>query len=692
MQETNTENTTGNTPVAPRTDRLEVLKELSRGSIGVVRQARNPQLGRMLALRQFEVPQWLDDVDELIKRILAEARAASLLDNPAIARLYTCGYKGFTIFVTSEFVEGQSLKELLATRTPELAEVLAMAKQLCSALDYAHEKGVFHHFLNTSNIKVLPDSSLKILDFGLLCDKHLLSQTPVKKLVNEPYLSPEQVKGKPIDRAANLFSAATILYELYTARNPFWGKHLGEVDRAILDLNPNALNLAHPRVPPAISNVILKALSKSPRDRFSSGQQLMEALEAAKSEPIRVNGQSAAKPATATPVPANTENQTDYNPPPRNAAPSAPQVEAFTPSTTDIRVQVGTAKHWKLVAGVVGCLVVVAGLAAVFQRKPTDVGPSPPAPAVVQKPAAVVQKAGSAQTATAPVEPAAPPVATTEPTPDDFQPLQTFAQPSVLTTAKRAKTSRASKVRAPQVPTTPQQGEITVSSVPDDATIEIEGLAGQSWRTPQTVGAIPPGNYKLTVSKPGYASNVRTVQVGPGGRITVAVQLTVVKGWLTVAGSPAGANVWIDGKDTGKTTPVTFMLDPAAHNVSLHKAGYLDAGIAIQLAAGQNTSYSPTLMVAGRTDNIRIVGGGIGKVFSGGGSADGKARIEIKSEPKGAQVIINGTALQKTTPVEIQVEAGNYDIILQKDGYRAVHENAIVGIEDRVKIEKTLIR
>jgi hypothetical protein len=353
---------------------------------------------------------------------------------------------------------------------------------------------------------------------------------------------------------------------------------------------------------------------------------------------------------------------------------------------------VGAAKHWKLAVGVVGCLVVVAGLAAVFQRKPSDVVPSPPPPAVVQKPATVAQKAVPEQTATPPAEPAVAPVATAEPTPDDFQPLQTFAQPSVLTTSKRAKTSRASKVQAPRVPTTPQQGEITVSSLPDDATIEIDGLAGQSLRTPQTIGALAPGNYKLTVSKPGYATEVRTVQVGAGTRTAVDVRLTVVKGWLTVAGSPAGASVWIDGKDTGKVTPVTFMLDPAAHNVSLHKTGYLDAGSAIQLAAGQNTSYSPTLMVAGRTDNIRVVGGGIGRVFSGGGSAEGKGRIEIKSEPKGAQVIINGTTLQKTTPVEIQVEAGNYDIILQKDGYKAVRENAIVGIEDRVKIEKTLIR
>src|SRR5258708_5976724 len=179
MPET-TETTPASTPPAPRTDRLELVKELGRGSIGVVHKARNPQLGRVIALRQFEVPEWLDEVNELLKKILAEARAASALDHTNIARLHTCGYKGFTVFMTSEFVEGQSLKELMDTRTPELSEVLALAKQLCAALDYAHDKGVFHHFLNPANIKVLPDGTLKVLHFALLRDKHLLTQTPPK--------------------------------------------------------------------------------------------------------------------------------------------------------------------------------------------------------------------------------------------------------------------------------------------------------------------------------------------------------------------------------------------------------------------------------------------------------------------------------------------------------------------------------
>ena len=187
------------TAAAPRTASLELVKELPRGSVGVVHQARNPQQNRSVALRKFEVPEWLDDANELIQKILAEAKAASALDHPNIAKLHTCGYKDFTLFMTAEFVEGQTLKEFMAKRQPEMSEVLQMAKQLLAALDYAHSKGVCHHFLNPYNIKVLPDGTLKLLDFGLLRDKNLLTQSPTKKLENEPYLCPEQVKNKPMD-------------------------------------------------------------------------------------------------------------------------------------------------------------------------------------------------------------------------------------------------------------------------------------------------------------------------------------------------------------------------------------------------------------------------------------------------------------------------------------------------------------
>ncbi|MGC2698093.1 MAG: protein kinase, partial [Candidatus Angelobacter sp.] len=365
------------TAAAPRTASLELVKELPRGSVGVVHQARNPQQNRSVALRKFDVPEWLDDVNELLQKILKEAKAASALDHPNIARLYTCGYKDFTVFMTAEFVEGQTLRELMSKRQPEMSEVLQMAKQLCAALDFAHAKGVFHNFLNPCNIKVLPDGTLKVLDFGLLRDKNLLTQSPAKKLENEPYLSPEQVKNKGTDRAVNLFNAATIVYQLYTARSPFSGPHLGEVDRNITDVNPHPMQMAHARVPEQISNVVLKALAKNPAERYSSGQEFFAALEeAAKFQPVaRPNstgsmpayqggpGPNASQSMKAAPGP-NASQQFNAVPSPSASqtfkampSPSASQViktpaagaTRVAASQTASRVPVRTANHWKLV-------------------------------------------------------------------------------------------------------------------------------------------------------------------------------------------------------------------------------------------------------------------------------------------------------------------------------------------------------
>jgi serine/threonine protein kinase len=686
------------TAVAPRTASLELVKELPRGSVGVVHQARNPQQNRSVALRKFEVPEWLDDADDRIKKIVAEAKAAGALDHPNIARLYTCGYKDFTVFMTAEFIEGQTLRELMSKRQPEMNEVLQIAKQLLTALDYAHDKGVFHHFLNPTNIKVLPDGTLKVLDFGLLRDKNLLTQTPAKKLENEPYLSPEQVKNKPVDRAANLFNAAIILYELYTARSPFHGKHLGEVDRAITDVDPHPMQMAHPRVPEQISKVVLKALTKNPAERYGSGQQLFAALEeAAKFQPVARPNSTGSMPAyQGGPGAANaTGSRPAYQggPGPNasqaiRVAPSPSASQAFNPpspnssqviktqgpGTTRVPVQqtaarkpVSTANHWKLVGGVVGGLCLIVGLALIFQRRPTELP-------VDEGTAPTTQSAGS--------------------TPAPFSQAQDQAQAQPVqgkthTASVHPGRSPRNAYAAPVAPPAPSEGQMIVSSTPMGATVEIEGRAGQQWKAPGTVPALPPGTYKVTFSMPGFANETRSVQVSPGARTPVDVRMTAVKGFVTVASKPAGAQVLINGKDTGKVTPIEFMVEPGVQSVVVRKQGYLDASTDLKLVAGQSINYAPSLMVAGRTDNIRIVNGGMGKMF-GGSSSQGMARIEIKSEPKGAQVTINGTPLQKSTPVEIQVEPGSYDITIQKDGFKPVRESAIVGVDDRIKIDRPL--
>jgi hypothetical protein len=341
---------------------------------------------------------------------------------------------------------------------------------------------------------------------------------------------------------------------------------------------------------------------------------------------------------------------------------------------------VQTTNHWKLVGAVVGGLCLIVGLAMIFQHRPAEVSSD----------SASDQPASSAARTPAPFS---RPSAKAQPQAQTQEPAETQAAPAQAQTQTRA-SARSGRGRAayaaPVAPPAPSESQLLVTSMPAGASVEIAGRPGQAWTAPQTVPGLAPGTYKVTFSMPGYAPETRSIQVGAGSRTPVDVRLNPVKGFLTIAGSPSGAEVFINGRDTGKVTPIEFLVEPGTQSIVLRKSGYLDASTELKMAAGQSTNYAPSLMVAGRTDNIRLVNGGVGKVFGGNNSTQGKARIEIKSDPKGAQVTVNGTPLQKTTPVEIQVEPGSYDITIEKDGYQPVKESAIVGIDDHIKINRSL--
>jgi hypothetical protein len=511
-----------------------------------------------------------------------------------------------------------------------------------------------------------------------------------------------------VSRAGNIFNAATLIYQLYTARSPFSGPHLGEVDRSITDVTPHPMQMAHPRVPEEISRVVLKALAKNPAERYASGQQFFAALEeAAKAMPVSRANSTGSMPAYKDGPGPNASQAIRVQPSPNASqsfkampGPNASQsfkamssgsttqsVKTSTPGTagttyggsekTGARKPVSTANHWKVVAAVVGGLCLIVVLALLFQRHPAEeedaAAPSQsaanaPAP-FGSKAQQAIEKARSAQDNAA----------------------QSKSQPAAAPAPPRAGRSARYVPAAPVAPPTASEGQLMVSSMPMGATVEIEGHAGQQWKAPQTVPGLTAGTYKVSFNMAGYATETRTVQVTGGARTPLDVRMSAVKGFVTVASKPAGAEIWINGKDTGKVTPIEFLVEPGAQNIVVRKQGYLDASTDVKLVAGQSLNYAPSLMAAGRTDNIRLVGGsGVGKLLGNNGNGSGMARIEFKTEPKGAQVTINGTSLQKTTPVEIQVEAGNYDITIQKDGFKPIHESAILGMDDRIKIDRPL--
>jgi serine/threonine-protein kinase len=575
---------TGVTPAggpAPKTDRLELLQQMNAGSLGTVHKARNPKLDRMVALRQLQVPEWLDDADAMIKRILAEARAANSLQHPNIARLYTGGHKGFTIFLTSEFVEGIGIREYATGRNLGVAEIAALAKQLCSALSYAHGKNVLHQALTPSNIKVLSDGTLKVLDFGLLREKELYSPSPAKRLENEHYRSPEQIRNQPFSPADNVFSAAAILFELFTTRHPFSGKHLGEVDRNITEIDPPPASQVHGRVSEALSRVLMKALAKTPAARYQSCNEFASALDAALqsgsakptasvhsqpvSKPVAQSGPgpspasngSAPSPKPASSVAAAQAAAASHGPsgggvppadviPPRAAAipkPAPPvDINENLPVAAPSKMSAKARMEWKLVGGMVIAIFVVAAMAISLAHRSKITPP-------VQVAREETQQKPPEQPEPLVVE--APTNASDSATVNADEPATVINTDNLESRIGKPQKTKHGSTAAPVA----SEGQLEITSEPEGAGFALQGKTIETWKTPQVVGSLAPALYKVTVSKAGYSTETRSIQVTAGNRVSLSVKLTALKATVSIAGTPTGAGIFIDGKDTGKFSP-----------------------------------------------------------------------------------------------------------------------------------------
>lgn len=686
------EMTTTSPTTAPKAqiERFELIEQLIRGTLGTVHKANDTKTNRIVALRFFDLPDWIEDPNGRLQRILTEARNASSLNHANITRLVGGGHKELKIYLASEFIEGPTLRELMVSKQLGLDEILGFAKQLLAALDYSFEKGVLHHTLNPANLKVLAGGTLKVMDFGVIHDRNIIAPSPTKKIENAHYASPEQVKNRPLERASNLFTAATILYELYTTRNPFAGKHTGEIERNITEVEPFPASKAHPRVLEGISRVLGKALSKNPLDRFASGQEFFNALETAKSAPAPV-----AIPAVQVPVAERASSSGVSRPVPvpthgsgASGAAAAPAKEPVPAASRSGKIA-PTAKrppmnpfaafsnlniNWNYAAVAVLVLIAVATIAIsvsaskhrVASLAVSETAPLPQAQAPAEQPPAATPAASSSD-----------------------ESLQVLEVPE----EHAAKHARAVPGARPAVaPATPALGALTITSYPDGAQVQLDnavmGIA------PQNIDSISPGVHNVTVSKAGYAPETRSVTVAARNRANLLVRLTPLRGTLTITGSPLGATIFMDGRNTGKVTPSDFVLDPGQHRLTLHKSGYLENNTEFTIRTGDTLSYAPALKQLGRTDTIRLVGsGGIKKIFGGiggNGSSAGMARVQIKTRPKGARITINGMVVERPTPVDLEMDPGVYDVMLEMLGYKSLHKVITVGADQKLQIDEDL--
>jgi eukaryotic-like serine/threonine-protein kinase len=277
----------------------------------------------------------------------------------------------------------------------------------------------------------------------------------------------------------------------------------------------------------------------------------------------------------------------------------------------------------------------------------------------------------------APVEPAqpvAPPVQTPvqqqEPVPTQAQPVEVPETPVPRQEPVAIARSRAPKRKA-AVPVV-MPGQLTVDSTPQGAQVQFDGKTDPTWITPFSWTNVQPGQHSITVSKAGYSTDTRTVEVNSGSRASASVRLSQLMATLVVKSDPPGADIYVDSRNVGTKTPAQVSVGKGPHVVLVRMPGYLDETMSAQFVLGQTFNFSPTLRALGNVDSIRTVGK-MSKLFGKANGQSGQGVISIHTQPKGAQVAINQHMLDKNSPLDVMVDPGNYEIDITLSGYAPIH-------------------
>jgi serine/threonine protein kinase len=264
--------------------RYEIDAELGRGAMGVVYRARDPRIDRTVAIKTVSLLGLEPDAEhEYRERFVVEARAAGRLSHPRIVAIFDVAEdpRTLTPYIVMEYVSGRSLEEVLRAEDGALPldTALQITQELAEALDYAHAQGIVHRDVKPSNIIVAKDGHPKIADFGIArLTSPDLPQTGCT-LGTPAYMSPEQLRGHPVDRRSDLFSLGVILYQLLTGHRPFQGNSTLTVSFKVLNRDPVPATALNAELCPELGHVIARAMAKEPSQRYQTGLEIARALQ-----------------------------------------------------------------------------------------------------------------------------------------------------------------------------------------------------------------------------------------------------------------------------------------------------------------------------------------------------------------------------------------------------------------------------
>jgi serine/threonine protein kinase len=329
------------------------------------------------------------------------------------------------------------------------------------------------------------------------------------------------------------------------------------------------------------------------------------------------------------------------------------------------------------ILGAVALILVVATLVFFHVRSEDDGSTAAPRPV---KAIANAKPSVPVTPRPAPVENQAQPVAPVA----DPQPNLAVRE----TEARPARNSRHSTAAAAVPVVIP--GQALVDSNPQGAQLQIDGRSDPSWLTPINLTGLNPGKHVISASKAGYSSEIRSIDVAAGSKLSLLFHLAAVNALVAVNSTPAGAAISLDGRPTGKVTPAQFSVDKGTHTLLLRKQGYLDETVSVELSPAQNFRYAPALRALGNVEDIRTMGK-MNKLFGRAGeSIAGMGAISIHTQPKGAQIVINQRILDKTSPVQVMLGPGNYVVDITMSGFKPIHKVVSVDKGSKAAIDEIL--
>jgi serine/threonine-protein kinase len=650
--------------------RYEIIGELGRGAMGVVYKAQDPTIGRTVALKTLRLDVHGLETADMVRRFQNEARAAGLLNHPNIVTIYDAGEQDGNFYIAMEFMEGTTLQEMLAEKRIVTAEeAIHLSREICKGLDYAHAHGVVHRDVKPANIMITTRGAVKIMDFGIA--KAGGSVTSTGTVLGTPnYMSPEQVKGRPLDGRSDIFSFGVILYEMLTGEKPFAGQNVTTIIYKIVNETPIPPGELDVTIHSGLSAVVTKALAKPPDERYQSGAELVRDLE---------NYKTTGTTQHASPVSPRSGTTGSYERtailPMRVVAGSTVRVAAAAPAKAPVPMPTRVpAPRFSMRNSLLAALlaIVVLGAAAgsyAYYRTRLKMG---------QLEAEV--KADEARQATAPTAPAGTPT----PRGDSL-----IAPDTIRFVGKTGDPSSAAS-KKPAVNPGPRI-ELAFASKPDGAKVEIDGATDPEWVTPFNTTHLLPGTHIVVYTKDGYVRQERTVEA-VAGRSVVDTAVLVQISKIAVSSNPSGASIWVDGEDSGETTPAQVIVEKGSHRIAVRKQGYKDATTDATVAEGQTANFAPVLL----SQSLRAEGGPstnvLNRFFGTDAIPDGKGLVHIRTVPKGATIIVNGHVAPDKTNARWPADPGVYSVVLQMDGYRSVRRNIKVVQGKILNIDEVLER